>query len=51
MKNLNGMVGAVKKIDKISRKECRKWVEENFAIENMVEGYEKVFYKILKRKK
>jgi glycosyltransferase involved in cell wall biosynthesis len=48
VKNLNEMVGAIKKIDQIDRRECRKWVEENFTIEKMVENYENVFYKIAK---
>lgn len=49
VKDINEMINAVKKIDQIDRKECRKWVEENFTIEKMVDGYEKVFYKILSR--
>lgn len=49
VKNLKEMVEAIKKIDRIDRKECRKWVEENFTVEKMVENYEKVFYKILKK--
>jgi glycosyltransferase involved in cell wall biosynthesis len=40
---------AVKNIDKISRTACRKHVEENFTIEKMVDGYEKIYKKILKK--
>ena len=47
VKNLSQMAKAIKKIDKISRKDCRKWVEDNFTTERMIEDYEKVFYKIL----
>ncbi|MGB9598599.1 MAG: glycosyltransferase family 4 protein [Minisyncoccales bacterium] len=47
VKNLKEMVEKIKEIEKIDRKECRKWVEENFTIEKMVENYEKTFYKIL----
>ncbi len=47
--NLDEMVKVIKKIDQIDRKECRKWVEEKFALERMVDEYEKVFYEILAR--
>jgi len=56
--NLNSMTKAVKKIYQMPETEyrkmrynCRKHVEENFTIEKMVDGYEKVFYKILARQK
>jgi glycosyltransferase involved in cell wall biosynthesis len=42
------MTKRIKEIEKIDRSECRKWVEENFTIEKMVENYEKVFLKIAK---
>ncbi len=42
------MVSAIKKIDSISRADCRKRVEENFTTEKMVEGYERVFQKFVK---
>ncbi len=48
VKNLREMVQAIKKIGQIDRKECRKWVEENFTVEKMVDGYEKLFLKILR---
>lgn len=41
------MTEAIKKIDTISRKECRKTVEERFTIEKMVDGYEAAFEKII----
>ncbi len=47
VKNVDGMVKAIKKIDQIDRKECRKWVEDKFTIEKMVDNYEKVFQKIV----
>lgn len=49
--NIREAVKAVKKIDQIDRKECRKHVEENFSIKKMVDGYEKVYYDILKKKR
>jgi len=45
--NLKEFAEAIGKIDQISRRECRKLVEENFTIEKMVEGYEKAFNKVL----
>ena len=45
--NIEGLVEAIKKIDQIDRRECRKHVEENFTVEKMVDEYEKVYYKII----
>ena len=42
-------VDAVKNINKINRKKCLQRVEENFTIDKMVEGYEKVYAKIFQR--
>lgn len=42
-------VEAVGKIDSIDRKKCRRHVEENFTIDKMVEGYEKVYAEIFRR--
>ena len=50
VKNLKEMIKAIKKIDQIDRKECRKHVEKNFSIEKMADEYEKLYYKILKKK-
>ena len=41
--NVNEAVEAVKKIDTIDRKACRRRVEENFSISTMVAAYEKVY--------
>lgn len=40
------MVEAVKKIDRISRYDCRKHVEENFSVQKMADGYENIFKKV-----
>jgi len=48
VKNIKEMAEAIKKIGRIDRYECRKWVEQKFTMEKMVDNYEKVFYKILK---
>ncbi|RLF28685.1 MAG: glycosyltransferase family 4 protein [Thermoplasmata archaeon] len=45
--NIEGLVEAIKKIDQIDRKECRRHVEENFTVKKMVDEYEKVYYKII----
>jgi len=50
VKNVKEMAKAIKNINKIDRKECRKHVEENFTAEKMVDEYEKLYYKILKKK-
>ena len=51
VKNQAEMIKAVKKIDEIKKEDCRKWVEKNFTIEKMIDNYEKVYHKILKKKK
>ncbi len=40
---------AVGRIDEINRADCRKHVEENFSIDCMVDGYEKVYQEIFER--
>jgi glycosyltransferase involved in cell wall biosynthesis len=40
---------AVAKIDRIDRKKCLQRVKENFTIDKMVEGYEKVYAEIFRR--
>jgi len=45
--NEKEMIEAVKDIDKIDRKECRRYVEEHFSVSKMADGYEKVYQKII----
>jgi glycosyltransferase involved in cell wall biosynthesis len=40
---------AVARIDAIDRSACRKRVEENFTIDCMVAGYERVYQEIFQR--
>jgi glycosyltransferase involved in cell wall biosynthesis len=47
--NVDEAVQAVGKIGQIDRKKCRQRVEENFTIDCMVSGYEKVYQEIFKR--
>ncbi len=42
------MVSAVGKIDRIKRRDCRDHVAKMFAVEQMVDHYEKAFLKLLK---
>jgi glycosyltransferase involved in cell wall biosynthesis len=42
-------VEAVNKIDQIDRKKCLQRVQENFTIDCMVAGYEKVYEEIFRR--
>jgi glycosyltransferase involved in cell wall biosynthesis len=42
-------VEAIGKLDRINRADCRKHVEENFSIDCMAAGYEKVYEEIFKR--
>lgn len=48
VETMEEMIGAIKKIKEIDRRECRKWIEENFTTEKMVNNYEKVFYRLIK---
>lgn len=52
--DINCMVKAVKKIYEMPEDEyqkmrlvCRKYVEDNFTVEKMVDGYEKVYQKVI----
>jgi glycosyltransferase involved in cell wall biosynthesis len=49
VKSVDEAVEAVAKIDRIDRKKCRRRVEENFTIDKMVAGYEKVYAEIFRR--
>lgn len=49
--NEKQMVRAVKKIESIDRKTCRKHVEERFNIERMVDDYEKLYHKVINDQK
>lgn len=47
-KGIDGLVAAIKRIGEIDRVACRKHVEENFSVEKMVAGYEKVYEGIIR---
>lgn len=44
---IDGLVEAVRRIGEIDRTACRKHVEENFTVKKMVDGYERVYAKVL----
>jgi len=50
VKTEDEIIEAVKNIDKISKEACRKRVEENFTVEKMTNGYEKLYNKIVNSK-
>jgi len=50
VKTIQQAIKAVKNIDKIKRKDCRKLVEKKFTEETMVKSYEKLYYKLLSKK-
>lgn len=43
-------VEAVRRLKTIDRRQCRKWIEEHFTIESMVDGYLRVYEKVLAQK-
>ncbi len=45
---VNSLADALSKIDSIKHKDCREWVLQHFTLEKMVEGYEKVYEKIVR---
>jgi glycosyltransferase involved in cell wall biosynthesis len=49
VKSVEQAVKAVAKIDKIDRNKCLQRVKDNFTIDKMVEGYEKVYAEIFRR--
>ena len=44
------MIDALRAVDKLDRRRCREWVKENFSVEQMVDGYEKLYKKVLSSK-
>lgn len=43
------MIEAIKKVDKINRTQCRKHIEKYFTVEKMVDEYERVYEKIIRK--
>ncbi|MBN1124915.1 MAG: glycosyltransferase family 4 protein [Sedimentisphaerales bacterium] len=49
VKDVREAIEAVGRIETLSRADCRRRVEENFTIDYMVSGYEKVYQEIFRR--
>lgn len=49
-KGLQGLQKAVKNLPSIKPEDCRRNVEENFSLEKMVDEYEKVYQKVIRKK-
>lgn len=47
VKDVDEMAEKIKQISAVNRSNCRKWVEEKFSSEIMVENYERVYRKLL----
>ena len=51
VKNEREMITAIKKIDKIKRRDCREQVGKFFSVERMTLEYEKIYKKLIRRKR
>ena len=51
VKNVDEAVKSLKEIDQIDRRDCRKWVEDNFSVGKMVNKYEALYNKVIKEQK
>jgi glycosyltransferase involved in cell wall biosynthesis len=40
------MIEAIHRIESLDRRRCRQWVQENFSVEQMVDGYERLYRRI-----
>jgi glycosyltransferase involved in cell wall biosynthesis len=40
------MIQAMHRIESLDRRRCRQWVQENFSVEQMVDGYERLYRRI-----
>jgi len=49
VKNVNEMAKAIKNIDKINREKCRERVKKYFTAGKMIDEYEKILFKVLKK--
>jgi glycosyltransferase involved in cell wall biosynthesis len=47
VENKQQMIEAIKEIDLIKRKDCRRHVEENFTLKQMVDKYEEIYQRLL----
>lgn len=45
--DVEGMVRALKRVKELDRAQCRRLVEKKFTVDKMVDGYEKIYRKVL----
>ena len=50
VKDVAGIVEAIKKINQIDRAACRQRVVDNFTVEKMIDGYEQVAQRVINKK-
>lgn len=43
----SSMVEALSSVGRLNRKGCREWVEKNFSVERMVDGYERIYRNVI----
>jgi glycosyltransferase involved in cell wall biosynthesis len=41
------MIQAARDVEKVDRRRCREWVETNFSVERMIDGYESVYERVI----
>ncbi|MCM8787366.1 MAG: glycosyltransferase family 4 protein [Candidatus Omnitrophica bacterium] len=46
--NLKQAMHALQNIDEIDRIKCRKYIEKNFSVKKMVDGYEKIYREVIR---
>ncbi|HYE22457.1 MAG TPA: glycosyltransferase family 4 protein [Verrucomicrobiae bacterium] len=51
VKDVDGMLDALKNIDKIDRASCRRYALGRFSAQNMASGYEKVYKQVIEKRK
>jgi glycosyltransferase involved in cell wall biosynthesis len=49
VENVDQAVAAVRRLERIDRRQCRRWVEEHFTVEKMLNGYINVYRRVIER--
>ncbi len=48
--DVDGLAEAIREVERIDRRECRRHFERNFTVERMVDDYERVYQKLIRGK-
>ena len=48
VKNEDEMVDTIQRVETLDRARCRNWVRERFSVEQMVEGYERLYKSVVR---